>query len=158
MRYLHARARIYLVVACMLLGGVLSGAPALLAESNSTTTPRVRVGKTLTGAATVYPDLLNGHKTTSGETFHQTGHTAASNSIPLQSRVKVTNLENGKSTDVKVNDRGPKLGKHKIDLSKKAAHEIGLTAKQGKVPVAVQVTGAESHTTKASTAPERMVP
>jgi rare lipoprotein A len=101
---------------------------------------QVQGGETLTGKATFYPNVLNGHKTSSGETFHQSGHTAASNKLPLGTNIKVTNLENGKSTDVKVTDRGPALGKHKIDLSKRAAKDIGLTHRQGKVPVTIDVT------------------
>ena len=93
-----------------------------------------------TGKATYYPNALSGHKTASGETFHLTGKTAASNKLPLGTHAKVTNLENGRSTHVKVNDRGPALGNHRIDLSKKAAHEIGLTRKEGTAPVKIDVT------------------
>ncbi|MBV8772120.1 MAG: septal ring lytic transglycosylase RlpA family protein [Deltaproteobacteria bacterium] len=114
--------------------------PVSLAGPGSETSAQIRPGETLTGKATVYPNQLNGHKTSTGETFHQTGHTGASNHLPLRTHVKVTNLENGKSTHVKINDRGPKLGKHKIDLSKKAAAEIGLTHKQGTAPVTINVT------------------
>jgi rare lipoprotein A len=59
--------------------------------------------------------------------FRQNENTAASNKLPLGTDVKVTNLKNGKSADVTVTDHGAKLGNHKIDLSKKAANEIGLT-------------------------------
>ena len=97
-------------------------------------------GETLRGKATYYPSSLNGHKTSSGQTFHQNGNTAASNKLPLGTDVRVTNLENGKSTDVTLTDREPKLGNHKIDLSKKAANEIGLTQKEGTVPVKIKVT------------------
>jgi rare lipoprotein A len=107
--------------------------------NNSTTTPNVSSGETLRGKATYYPNSLNGHKTSSGETFHQSGNTAASNKLPLGTHVKVTNLDTGKSTDVKVTDHGPKLGRHKIDLSKKAANDIGLTRRKGKVPVSMKV-------------------
>lgn len=99
----------------------------------------IKPGATLTGKATIYPNALNGHETASGDTFHQTDHTAASNKLPLGTGVKVTNLDTGKSTHVTVTDRGPALGSHKIDLSKKAANEIGLTSKEGKAPVAIKV-------------------
>jgi rare lipoprotein A len=126
---------------------VLTRAPRSLAgasgaRQNSSTSHNVPVGETLNGKATYYPNSLNGHQTSSGETFHQNGNTAASNKLPLGTHVKVTNLENGKSTEVKVNDRGPKLGNHKIDLSKKAASEIGLSHRKGKVPVTIKVTRA----------------
>jgi rare lipoprotein A len=99
----------------------------------------VKPGTTLTGKATIYPNALNGHETASGDTFHQTDHTAASNKLPLGTDVKVTNLNTGKSTHVTVTDRGPALGTHKIDLTKKAAKEIGLSNKEGKAPVAIKV-------------------
>jgi rare lipoprotein A len=118
----------------------LAGAEGSNPTDSSTTTSSSR-HKSLNGKATYYPNSLNGHKTSSGETFHQNGHTAASNKLPLGTHVKVTNAETGKSTDVKITDRGPKLGNHKIDLSKKAAREIGLTHRKGKVPVTIDVKG-----------------
>jgi rare lipoprotein A (peptidoglycan hydrolase) len=140
------------------LAMVLLLAPGAFAGSNGIYENRagpgstVLPGETLKGKATYYPNSLNGHKTSSGETFHQNGSTAASNKLPLGTKVKVTNLETGKSTDVKVTDRGPGLGKHKIDLSKKAANEIGLTHKEGKVPVRIKVTQPPD-SSKVSSAP-----
>ena len=124
-----------------------------ISENAAGSSSRVSPGETLKGKATYYPNSLNGHKTSSGETFHQNGTTAASNKLPLGTKVKVTNLETGKSTEVKVTDRGPGLGKHKIDLSKKAANEIGLTHKEGKVPVKIKVTQAPPGSSKVSSAP-----
>ncbi len=110
------------------------------AENNSSHNKSVTPGKTFIGKATIYPNRLNGHKTADGETFHQSAHTAASNKLPLGTEVKVTSLRTGKSTNVTLIDRGPALGRHKIDLSKKAAREIGLTPKEGTVPVKIKVT------------------
>jgi len=98
-----------------------------------------RSSAVLTGKASYYPNVLSGHKTANGETFHQTGSTAASNRLPLGTDVKVTNVKNGRSTHVKVNDREPALGTHRIDLSKRAANEIGLTRKKGTAPVKINV-------------------
>ncbi len=108
------------------------------AGSNSSTI--VTPGKSVTGKASYYPNRLNGHKTASGDTFHQGDHTAASNKLPLGTDVKVTNLKTGRSTNVTVTDRGPALGSRKIDLSKKAAKEIGLSRKEGTAPVKIKVT------------------
>jgi rare lipoprotein A len=72
--------------------------------------------------------------------FRQNGNTAASNKLPLGTEVKVTNLKNGKNAEVTVTDRGSKLGNHNIDLSKKAADEIGLTREEGTAPVRIKVT------------------
>jgi rare lipoprotein A len=110
------------------------------AHNTSSKDQNVQPGETLTGKATLYPSALNGHKTATGERFHQNARTAASNRLPLGTGAKVTNLKNGRSTDVRVNDHGPKLGTHKIDLSKKAATDIGLTHKEGTVPVKIKIT------------------
>ncbi|MGA2409975.1 MAG: septal ring lytic transglycosylase RlpA family protein [Candidatus Binataceae bacterium] len=132
-----------ILIAMLTIGIVLMRAANSLAASDRT--PRnsrktqVHPGETLTGKATYYPSRLNGHKTSSGETFRQNENTAASNKLPIGTEVKVTNLKSGKSTDVRVTDRGTKLGNHKIDLSKKAANEIGLNRKEGTTPVKIKV-------------------
>lgn len=92
--------------------------------------------------ATYYPNSLNGHETASGDTFHQSDHTAASNKLPLGTTAKVTNLKTGESIHVTVTDRGPALGSRKIDLTKMAAKDIGLTRKEGVAPVKIKVTGS----------------
>src|SRR5271163_1304804 len=115
----------------ILFASLLTAATYSYLASDSGLTKSTRPGptpsKTLSGTATYYPNSLNGHKTSSGKRFHQNGHKAASNKLPPGTDVKVTNLKNGKSTDGKITDRGSKLGSHEIDLSKKAAHDIGLT-------------------------------
>jgi rare lipoprotein A len=129
----------------ILLAAVLTIAPNCFAGSSTSgsnsSSSSVARGKTVTGKATYYPDRLNGHETASGDTFHQSDHTAASNKLPLGTTAKVTNLKTGKSTHVTVTDRGPALGSHKIDLTKKAAKDIGLTRKEGVAPVKIKVTG-----------------
>jgi rare lipoprotein A (peptidoglycan hydrolase) len=75
-----------------------SGSGSSDAASNTST--HVKPSKSLTGKASYYPNRLNGHKTASGATFHQGGHTAASNKLPLGTEVKVTNLKTGRSTNV----------------------------------------------------------
>jgi hypothetical protein len=99
-------------------------------SNSSGSSGSVAPGKTLTGKASLYPNRLNGHETASGDRFHQSDHTAASNKLPLGTTAKVTNLKTGKSTDVTVTDRGPALGSRKIDLTKKAARDIGLTPRK----------------------------
>jgi rare lipoprotein A len=98
--------------------------------------------KSMYGKASYYGGKeFEGSSTANGETFHHHGHTAAaSKAIPLGSTAKVTNLENGKSVDVKVNDRGHHLRHNHIDLSRDAATEIGITKKEGHVPVRIEVT------------------
>lgn len=84
--------------------------------------------QTLYGLASYYSDKFNGRKTASGEIFNQNKLTAACNQLPLGTRIKVTNIKNGDTVIVKVNDRlHPKM-KRVVDLSKSAAKKIGLTS------------------------------
>jgi len=92
------------------------------------------------GLASFYANKFNGRKTASGELFSQTKLTCACNMLPLGTWVKVTNVRNGKSVIVKVNDRlHPKM-RRVADLSKAAATKLGYTA-QGLVRVKVEVLG-----------------
>jgi len=80
----------------------------------------------LRGKAVFYGDKWHGRKTASGERFNQHAMTAAHRSLPLGTRVRVTNLANGKSVVVRINDRGP-FGRDRsriIDLSKAAARRL----------------------------------
>lgn len=78
------------------------------------------------GKASYYGDSFNGKRTASGETFRQRGLTAAHKSLPFGTRVTVTNVANGKSVKVRINDRGPFVAGRIIDLSQKAASKIGM--------------------------------
>ncbi|QIQ88216.1 MAG: septal ring lytic transglycosylase RlpA family protein [Erythrobacter sp.] len=78
------------------------------------------------GAASYYGDELAGNPTASGESFDPNKLTAAHRTLPLGSRVRVTNPANGESVVVRINDRGPFHGNRVIDLSLAAARQIGL--------------------------------
>ncbi len=78
------------------------------------------------GGASYYGDELAGNPTASGEAFDPAKLTAAHRTLPLGSRVRVTNLRSGESVIVRINDRGPFHGRRVIDLSKAAARKIGL--------------------------------
>jgi rare lipoprotein A len=79
------------------------------------------------GTASWYGPGFHGRKTASGERFDQNKLTAAHRSLPLDTVVKVTNLENGKAVKVLINDRGPYIGKRVIDLSRAAASQLDMT-------------------------------
>ena len=89
------------------------------------------------GLASWYGSKFQGRRTASGETFDTRQFTAAHQSLPFGTMVLVTNLENGKSTVVRINDRGPFVEGRIIDLSMAAASAIGLTGK-GVVPVRIE--------------------
>jgi rare lipoprotein A len=94
----------------------------------------------VTGSATAtyYSDRFEGRPTASSERFHQQGLTAAHNSLPFGTRVKVTNIENGRSVVVKVNDRMHPRKNNAIDLTKRAARELGFL-RDGRTAVKLEV-------------------
>lgn len=78
------------------------------------------------GKASYYANQFHGKKTANGETFDMNELTAAHPSLPFGTRVRVTNLRNGRDVIVRINDRGPFVKGRIIDLSAEAAKEIGL--------------------------------
>jgi peptidoglycan lytic transglycosylase len=89
------------------------------------------------GEASFYGKGFQGKKTATGEKFDQNEKTAAHPTLPLGTKATVTNLDNGNSVDVKINDRGPYVKGRDIDLSKGAAKELGMT-KDGVAPVKIE--------------------
>jgi rare lipoprotein A len=83
-------------------------------------------GEIRRGVASWYGPGFHGKETASGEIFDQNEMTAASRTLPLGTRVLVTNRDNGKSVEVTINDRGPYVDDRIIDLSKAAARKLGL--------------------------------
>ncbi len=92
------------------------------------------------GVASWYGSKFHGRKTANGEIFDMNGLSAAHTTLPLPSLVRVTNLDNGRSIIVRVNDRGPFVNNRLIDLSKGAAEELGYV-RQGIAHVRVQYVG-----------------
>jgi rare lipoprotein A len=81
------------------------------------------------GTASYYAKKFHGQKTASGETHRDEMYTAACNVFPLHSRVRVTNLKNGRSIIVKINDRMHSKNKRLIDLSQSAARQLGYVSR-----------------------------
>lgn len=92
------------------------------------------------GVASYYSNNFQGKKTSSGELFNQKKLTAAHNTLPLGTYIRVTNLKNGKSVVVKVNDRLHHRNKRLVDLSYAAAQKLGYV-KSGLTRVKVEVLG-----------------
>ncbi len=78
------------------------------------------------GVASWYGVPFDGHRTSDGEIYHMHQLTAAHRTLPFGSIVRVTNLDNGKQTEVRINDRGPFVADRVIDLSLSAAQAIGM--------------------------------
>jgi rare lipoprotein A len=89
-----------------------------------------------TGIAGIIPAELNGSKTSNGETFDVNQMVATSKTLPLPTIARVTNLDNGTSAVVRINNRGPFVNTRIIDLSPAAARKLGISS-QSKVQIQV---------------------
>ena len=92
------------------------------------------------GIASWYGSQFHGRMTANGEIFDMNRLSAAHTTLPLPSMVEVTNLENGRSITVRVNDRGPFVGDRIIDMSREAARQLGFE-QQGIAKVRVRYAG-----------------
>lgn len=92
-----------------------------------------------TGVASYYHNKFNGRKTASGEVFSNNKLTAAHRTYPFGTYLKVTNVVNGKSVVVKVNDRGPFTKGKELDLSRKAFMDITDNPNKGNLQVNIEV-------------------
>jgi rare lipoprotein A (peptidoglycan hydrolase) len=107
--------------------------------AESSATPAV--GKTVVGKASWYGPGLEGHKTATGERFDPNKPTAAAKHLPLGSQAVVTNLDNGRSVKVRINDCGPVPKGRRVDLLKKAAQKLHMTH-EGTAPVKIKIVDA----------------
>ena len=101
--------------------------------------PKVNYQHTETGIASWYGPGFHGKKTANGEIYDQNALTAAHRTLPMPSLVQVTNLENGRSLRLTVNDRGPFAHGRVIDVSRRAAQLLGFH-RQGTARVRVSHT------------------
>jgi rare lipoprotein A len=90
------------------------------------------------GIANFYSDKLDGRKTASGEVYDKNALTASHKKLPYGTKVKVTNVENGKSVVVTINDRMAASNSAVIDVSRRAAEELGFVG-AGRVKVTLEV-------------------
>ncbi len=93
------------------------------------------------GLASYYGKKFHGRKTANGETFNMYKLSAAHRVLPLGTMIKVTNLENGRWVEVKVNDRGPFVEGRILDLSFAAGLELEMV-KSGTAKVMIEITRA----------------
>jgi rare lipoprotein A len=120
------------VISVFTIATVLTFAPSFIAASELH-------GGTQEGTAACYSNRLVGHRTTSGKRYNPKALTAAHAKIPLGTHVKITNIENGKSVVVLIND---KMAKHArgiiVDVSKRACKELGF-GHRGEAKVKIEV-------------------
>jgi len=103
---------IYLASSCT-VGHARTASPKSLASSQK-------------GTASYYSDRFQGRRTASGERYNRNGLTAMHRSLPFGTRLRVTNLGNNRSIEVRVNDRGDPTNRRLLDLSRRAANELGF--------------------------------
>jgi rare lipoprotein A len=90
---------------------------------------KVSIGDTIDGISSWYGPNFHAKKTSNGEVYNMYANTAAHKTLPMNTMVNVYNKDNGKSTIVRINDRGPFVGTRIIDLSNKAAYNIDMVQK-----------------------------
>lgn len=143
----------FLAWSCLpaLLGAALIAAPAVQARPATSpatallaTAPdaqalpvRDQTSRPQRGEASFYHDRFHGREMANGETFRQNSDSAASLTLPLGSRAQVRNLENGRTAEVTIEDRGPYAKGRVIDLSKGTARQLNMT-EDGTAPVEVR--------------------
>lgn len=124
-KILYAVARCGLLLA-LLVAAACHSSRGLFAES---------------GLGSYYADKFDGRRTASGEVYRPDRLTAAHNTLPFGTLIEVTNVRNGRAVRVTVNDRGPQGRNRIVDLSKRAAAQIGLLG-AGLAPVRLRVVRA----------------
>jgi rare lipoprotein A len=126
-------------------GGLVASAEAASRRDNQQQTqaqaeaqpePQQRRTRSQQGRASYYADRFHGRKMANGERFDRNSNSAAHRSLPLGTVARVTNLENGRSTVVEIDDRGPYIRGRIIDLSPRTAERLAMKH-QGTAPVAV---------------------
>lgn len=120
-------ARIGVPTACTLASLLFQGCTLVGGPSSSPTSPVERPAAwTETGMASWYGDPFHGRQTASGETYDMNDLTGAHRTLPFGTRLRVQNLDNGRSVTIRVNDRGPFAKERILDVSRKAAQDLGM--------------------------------
>ena len=122
----------------MLAAAAVSGCGLIFGRSKPA--PASIPGTVQTGTASWYGPGFHGKRTSNGEIYDQYDLTAAHQTLPLGTRVAVTNLLNGRQVEVRINDRGPFVKDRAIDLSYAAARTLDMI-NPGTVPVRIEVLG-----------------
>jgi rare lipoprotein A len=124
----------------------LAAVVALSGQSEASVPARYRLASSATAVPLTWTEVgwsswygpESAGKTASGERYDMNKLTAAHRTLPFNSKIKVTNLKNGKEVTVRVNDRGPNVPGRLLDLSKAAAQKLGFIG-SGRTPVRVTV-------------------
>ena len=125
----------------LLLATVLLGAASCHGSRNVGNAGKAPRGAVQTGLGSYYASKFNGRSTASGSIYRPGGMTAAHNTLPFGTLIRVTNTRNGRSVEVTVTDRGPHTKGYIVDVSHRAAVQLDII-EAGVVPVEVAVVRA----------------
>lgn len=118
----------YKAIAFLACASCLWAVSMLIGCASSATPVPESVGGEV-GIASYYANRFHGRRTASGERYDRNAYTAAHRRLPFGTHVRVINLENGHSVDVRINDRGPFVKGRVIDVSYVAAQKLGMLRK-----------------------------
>lgn len=141
---MHSPTAVALVVGLAIASGkTLHAEPAAhdaqaKAGAGQSVKPAAKVPARQVGKASFYADRFAGRKMANGKRMDPNDDNAASRTLPLGTKARVTNLDTGRSAIVTIEDRGPYVDGRIVDLSPATAQKIGLEKKQGLAPVEVQ--------------------
>jgi rare lipoprotein A len=136
------RCRRYSLVGLGLVLVGLTASGCASTKSSRPTTAAAAPGTRIVGLASWYGQRHQGHATASGEIYDMNKLTAAHRTMPFGTRLRVTNVENGRSVVVRVNDRGPWVKDRVLDVSQAAAKTLGMVG-DGVAKVEIVVLGGE---------------
>ncbi|MCO6386791.1 septal ring lytic transglycosylase RlpA family protein [Aliihoeflea sp. 40Bstr573] len=122
----------------VMTASILALASGFSAQSPALANDKIEALQTITGSASWYGGQFHGRTTANGERYDMNELTAAHKTLPFGTKVRVTNERNGKAVVVRINDRGPFVGKRVIDLSRGAAQAVGMID-QGVARVKIEV-------------------
>jgi rare lipoprotein A len=123
------------LVCVLLLAGCATGRAPRVESPTLAPTPK---SSAMSGQASWYGRPHHGRRTSSGEAYDMNKLTAAHRTLPLGTRVLVTNLDNGRTVEVRINDRGPFRRNRVLDLSYAAAQQLGAIG-EGVIPVTLEI-------------------
>ena len=139
---MQAQCRPYTLVGFSLAVLALAAAGCASTKPTHATPASAAPGTRIVGLASWYGQRHQGRATASGEAFDMNQLTAAHRTMPFGTRLRVTNVENGRSVVVRVNDRGPWVNDRVLDVSQAAAKALGMVG-DGVTKVEVVVLGAQ---------------
>jgi peptidoglycan lytic transglycosylase len=138
----QTQCRPYKLVGFSLAVLALAAAGCASTKSTRATTTPSAPGTRIVGFASWYGQRHHGHATASGEAFDMNKLTAAHRTMPFGTRLRVTNVGNGRSVVVRVNDRGPWVNDRVLDVSQAAAKALGMVG-DGVTKIEIVVLGAQ---------------